>query len=80
MTGFHSASTIRVHPYTLKLGFMLLVVFSPRVSVRRICVASRMPFAASVANTARNISSFVCTFLKARALADAKSLCTCCSN
>mmetsp|Transcript_23945 Transcript_23945/g.74566 ORF Transcript_23945/g.74566 Transcript_23945/m.74566 type:complete len:224 (+) Transcript_23945:218-889(+) len=69
-TGFHSARTMSVQPYTLKAGFIDDVVFSPRVSVRRMCTPSRMPLAARVWKMASRTCSRVCTFLKSMARAE----------
>jgi hypothetical protein len=54
---FHSASTIRHGPCRLNDGLMPDEIFGPRVSVRRTCAPSRIPFAASVANSAALTSS-----------------------
>lgn len=47
------------YPKTLKFGFMLEVVFTPRLMVNRMWQLSRIPLAARVAKMARSISAYV---------------------
>ncbi len=78
--GFHSARTISVHPDWLNRGFIPEVIFSPRVSVRRICALSRMPLARSVSKIALRTSSDDGTAENISALAESCKRRRCPSN
>lgn len=56
---------MRLHPKTLKAGFIDEVSFGPRVKVRRIWTPSVMPFAAKVLKIACLMNARVGTLLKA---------------
>ncbi len=75
-----SASTISVGPDWLRRGSMPEVTFTPRVSVRRRCTPSFMPFAASVRRISATIFSFEGMSAKARARAEERSRARCSSS
>uniref|UniRef100_A0A7C8Z0F3 Uncharacterized protein n=1 Tax=Opuntia streptacantha TaxID=393608 RepID=A0A7C8Z0F3_OPUST len=78
--GFHSASTIKVHPYRLNAGLIPDVTFFPRVRLRRICELSNIPFRMRVVKMASFTSSRVGTLLKAKAFAESNNLSKCSSS
>lgn len=68
---------VLLYPKMLKLGFMLEVVFLPRVSVTRACAPSRIPLAAKVVKIAVVTSAEDGTDSKASALAESCNLRKC---
>ena len=73
----YSASTIRVGPLWFRRGSIPDVIFTPRVSDRRMCTPSRMPLASSVRRTSSMISSCEGMTANASACADAFSRSRC---
>ena len=70
--GFHSARTMSPQPFVFRRGSMPLVIFSPRVSVRRTWVSCVMPLARRVSPRALRMAASSGTPAKARAWAEAR--------